>query len=48
MKLNPQVLNNGRVQVAFNEKKLLKLQLTEKKEKLKEQIKALELELKTI
>lgn len=43
-----QVLNGRKEANSFDEKKLLKAQLTEKKLKLKEELKALELELKSI
>jgi hypothetical protein len=43
-----QILNGRKEASSFDEKKLLKAQLTEKKEKLKAELKALEAELKTI
>jgi hypothetical protein len=46
--VDKQVLNGRKEASSFDEKKLLKAQLTEKKEKLKAELKALELELKTI
>lgn len=46
--IDNQILNGRKQASSFDEKKLLKAQLTEKKEKLKAELKALEAELKTI